>query len=133
MTISIYNADQQELNAVLATTVHETGNYVTPAFTPGTYRIHIKVDGYLAQLYSDVVIAAGSYVLDLSGLIAGDLNNTNNINILDVSIICSAFGSTIGDESYIAITDLNCDGFIYLIDISFINCNFGLDNPPVME
>jgi len=135
ITISIYNLDQPELNEVFVTTIDAEANFATPAFPTGTYSILVKVDGYLAILYSDVIIESGSNVLDISGLIFGDLNNTNNINILDVSVMCSAFGSTLGDANYMAIADLNCDGFINLLDFSLLNVHFGSvgANPPTME
>ncbi len=132
MTISIYNADFPELNNVFSTTIDENGNFTTPQFAPGTYSILIKVDGYLAKLFPDEIIENGINPLDISGLIGGDFNNSNSINVMDVSVMCAAFGSVVGEEAYNPSVDMNCDGVVNIYDISALNITFGMegDQPP---
>lgn len=127
ITISTYNAEHTELNAVFSTTIDANGDFATPSFSTGTYSVLIKVDGYLAKLYPNKIIESGSNQLAISGLIAGDVNNTNNINILDVTLFSMAFGSTVGDSNYNLSVDLNCDGIVNILDFTILSPSFGLE------
>lgn len=132
MTISIYNQEHPELNDVFVTTIDENGHFTTPQFSIGTYSILIKVDGYLAKLYPDETIEVEGIQLEISGLIGGDANNSNNVNISDISFISAAFGSAMGDANYNFLVDLNCDGVVNISDVSLMNVSFGMsgDDPP---
>ncbi len=60
----------------------------------------------------------------ISGLVIGDINNSNNVNLVDVSAQNASFGSVDGDSDYNHLADLNCDGLINIIDVSILNSNF---------
>jgi len=54
-----------------------------------------------------------------------DLNNDGTVNILDVSIVALAFGSTPDDPNWNIIADLNRDQTINILDISAVAREFG--------
>ena len=54
-----------------------------------------------------------------------DLNADGTINILDISVVAMAFGSTPEDPDWSVIADLNIDRVINILDISTIAMDFG--------
>lgn len=133
ITLAIYDSESSEMGELVVTTIDSNGDYDTPDFPIGTYDIYVTVQGYLTKLYSEVLIENGSNELDISGIIPGDLNSSNGVNIVDVSIMSAAFGSSTGDGNYNFLADFNCDGGINIIDVSILNVSFGLvgDSPPI--
>ena len=125
ITISIYNEEYPQLNDVFTTIVNANGDFTTPTWTTGVYSILIKIDGCLARLYPDETIVSGINPLMISAIVIGDINNSNNINLGDVSSFNAAFGSINGDVNYNSLADLNCDGLINILDVSILNSNFG--------
>jgi hypothetical protein len=75
-------------------------------------------DQYPEQLYLDL-----SYYEVVS-----DLNNDGTVDILDVSMVALAFGSTPDDPNWNMIADLNRDQTINILDISAVAKEF---NKPV--
>ena len=124
--INVFNQDFPSLNAVFYTTMDVNGNFSSPEFPSGSYNLLIKVQGYLARLYPNTEIVSGTNSLDVNSLIPGDLNGDNFVNLLDISVINAAFGSTAGDSNYNPIADLNCDGLVNVLDVSVLNTSFGL-------
>ncbi len=126
MTIEVYNQSDSQLEAVFNTTADANGDYVSPTFATGNYEILITVEGYLSQLYSNVTVNNGANQLDITGIIAGDINATNNVNIQDISILNLAFGTVSGNPNYNFLADFNCDGFVNILDLSILNISFGM-------
>jgi hypothetical protein len=59
------------------------------------------------------------------GVIPGDLNDDDIVDIHDVAIWASAFGSSSGDGNWNPDADLNTDGLIDIFDGIIIILNFG--------
>lgn len=47
------------------------------------------------------------------------------INILDISIVASAYGAAEGDEGYTAIADLDDNQQINILDVSIVAMDYG--------
>jgi parallel beta-helix repeat protein len=60
-----------------------------------------------------------------SELLQTDLNHDGIVNILDISIIAIAFGSTPGDPHWNETADLNNDQLINILDISMVAKDYG--------
>jgi hypothetical protein len=60
-----------------------------------------------------------------SGCYYGNMNNDNEVNIVDVSIVALAFGTQRGDPKYNLKFDVNGDGKIDIVDISIVAIAFG--------
>jgi len=58
-------------------------------------------------------------------IIVSDLNRDGIVNILDISIVAMAFGSTPGDTNWNVIADLNNDEIVNILDISTIAKDYG--------
>lgn len=50
----------------------------------------------------------------------GDFNNDGTVNLYDLSLFSSHFGSLMGSPQYDAAFDLNCDGMINVLDVTLI-------------
>ncbi len=125
MTIGIYNSDQT-LNKFLEVSIDSNGDYNAVGTPTGTFDIYVTVQGYLTKSYPDFLLNSGVNELDVLGIIAGDLNESNSVNIQDISILSFAFGTDEGSANYNFLADFNCDGFINILDISIMSISFGL-------
>lgn len=125
VTIELYNQDFATLNTVLNTTVDATGAFISIDFPSGVYNVRVKIEGFLSSYYSDVIFSEGDNTLAVNALLAGDLDGDNQIGLIDISILNSAYGTLEGDDAFNTIADLNCDGFISLIDFSILNVGYG--------
>lgn len=108
-------------------TPFNNGQFSTMVNLPvASYNVSIKINGFLSKVFENINFNTDGVELEIGELIKGDLNGDDGINILDVSIINVAFGSTIGDENFDIDSDLNCDGGINILDISKLNLGFNL-------
>src|SRR5207245_11756483 len=57
--------------------------------------------------------------------VVGDVNGDGKVNIVDMSMVGSTFGSKLGDPRYNPAADLNQDGRIDISDMSIVGSNFG--------
>ena len=133
--IILMNNDVSGLNYAFDTEVDETGHFSTPFFEAGTYDIYVKVDGYLTRLYANTVLAEGLNFQTVDGIIPGDINGDDFVNLLDFSVLTASFGAMVGEENYNSISDFNCDGTINIIDVSILASSFGLVGaiPPLLS
>lgn len=126
VTLSLYNTGDFSLSQVIETSIGLNGGFTMAVTAPGTYNILVKVDGYLAKMYSNQVIAEGGGMLVFSGLHGGDLNNSNSVNLVDISVMNLSMGAAVGEDNYNFLADINCDGWVNLIDVSVLNTTFGM-------
>ncbi len=104
------------------------------AFNNGTvgppYTVDISRIGYLDASISFTDPSDASAVW----LLAGDLNNDNKVNILDVQLVASLLGSPTGPSTLSQAADYSGPGFapdgqINIIDLVLVAKNFGLNGP----
>ena len=62
-------------------------------------------------------------------LLGGDANEDGMVNIIDLSIIGAAFGSSTGSATWDERADINRDGFVNICDITLATSNFGRVEP----
>ncbi len=67
---------------------------------------------------------AAMYVPTLVSLF-GDLNSDGTVNILDISIVAFAYGSTPGNERWNPEADTNHDGIVNIVDVAQVAREFG--------
>ncbi len=133
MTIDFYSPGTDVLEISYSTLISAAGTFSIAEIPVGTFDIYIKIDGYLADGYLGYVLIDGPNNLLMVSPIPGDLNGDNGVNIVDLSVVNGAFGSTTGAPNFNPLADMNCDGGVNIIDVSILNGSFGLtgDNPPV--
>jgi len=97
---------------------------VNHAFTQtGSYNVTLTVVDSLSRTAS---ISAILQVLN-STVKLYDLNHDGKINIIDISIVAKAFGTSPGMPGWNPIADVNNDGTVNIKDISLVAKNFGKD------
>jgi len=106
-------------------TTSTAGTFELESIEPGTYDIGVKGDTTLRRVTGDVVLAAGPNTVDLGTLLAGDGNNDNVVNFLDLSLLVPTFGTCAGGGAYNAAVDFNGDTCVTFIDLSLLATNFG--------
>lgn len=82
---------------------------------PEGYTIRISKPGYLSRNIKNVMVDIGSANSPVA-LWAGDINQDNSINMVDVVEIAKAFNTTSTNENFNSVCDLNKDNVINLID-----------------
>ena len=61
-------------------------------------------------------------------ILASDLNRDRTVNVLDLTIVATAFGSISGEPEYNAVADLDKNRAINIIDVSIVAKDFGKTN-----
>ena len=102
------------------------GAYTIDGLATGTYDLYIRVDGFLQKLNENVEITPSSNSVELSGLLAGDINGDNTVGPLDLSLFLSAYNSGSGEPDYDLNSDFDCNGNIGPLDLSQLLSNYNL-------
>lgn len=110
---------------VLAVAVVGVREAITPSST-------YALNGATVTIASRTYTANTTDTFDLA-----DLNADGKVNILDLTIVATAFGANLGDPNWNPTADLNKDGVINVLDIALVAEDYGrLTNqvaPPTFE
>ncbi len=134
MTVKLYTPGTSLLFQTYNTTITASGSFSVPGIPSGTYDIFVKIDGYLQKGFPSVSISTSGGSLAVGAIINGDINNSNGINISDLTSLSSSFGLVEGDSGYNPDADLNCSGGVNISDLTLLSSNFGLSGavPPIL-
>jgi hypothetical protein len=98
------------------------GDFVISDAPADTYTATANSPGFLAAVCADVVHAADALTsLESVTLLAGDIDDSGEIDITDAVAIGAVFGSSAPGE----IADLNVDGVVDILDLILMSVNFG--------
>jgi hypothetical protein len=111
-------------------TLGSDGSYSLANVPNGTYTAAIKGAKWLQTDVQNVVVNGANVTGVNATLLPGDANGDNVVNLLDFSILASAFGSAVGDPAWNAAADFNCDGVVNLTDFGLLAEDFGLAGDP---
>jgi len=99
------------------------GTFSITNVSAGTYTVSASIASYLRAEKSGVAVTNGSTVtLPDVTLLAGDVDNNCAINIIDLAILGSAFGSSPPTDPRV---DFNQDNRVNVLDLSLLSGNFG--------
>lgn len=112
--------------AVLTQTIipDASGAYSIPNVAAGTYTIGIKGSVWLRKSVG-ADTTAGDTIVPSVTLLTGDLNNDNQVNGTDLSLMRHAYGSVPSKTNWSAAADLNGDGQVSMLDLSLLRANYG--------
>jgi hypothetical protein len=115
------------VNGTVATTMTDSwGDYGFDDVISGLYDLSFEHDMYLSAELTGCAVAGGvTNYLPAVTLLAGDLNNDEVIDILDLSFCAFHFNEVYADA------DANADGIVDIFDIVLIGKNFGQTGPTV--
>lgn len=92
---------------------------------PGTYDILLDRDGYLDHVIASKTINSGDTLdIGLKELYAGDFNKDGVIQLLDLSMLYSAYQTDTTSSNFDKKIDVNDDGRIQLLDLSALKANY---------
>ena len=97
------------------------GAYVVANIPPGRHAVLLRASGFLDLVVEGIALGSGQhFVLPDRILLAGDLNDDEQIDVLDLVIVGSQFGSTMPDP---LTADVNADGEVDILDIVLVAKN----------
>lgn len=97
----------------------------------GTYDIAVDAPHFLQKVLPGVSTVGGNNVLNLQvTLIAGDANNDNSVDVLDLDILIQNFDTSAADPFWDESADFNCDNSIDVLDLDLLIRNFDLQGDP---
>ncbi len=126
VNVKLYTPGTAMLVAEYNTTIDASGNFTATDLLTGTYDVIVKVDRHLAKGFQDVVIAGGVNALAVGAVQNGDANNSNGINVRDLTFISGAYNTLEGNAGYNANADLNCSGGVNIQDLTIVSGAFNL-------
>lgn len=104
-------------------TVAADGSFTLQNIPVDTYNVAIKASKWLQK-----VVVIDTSAGDVSGveamLTAGDANNDNSVDVLDLDLLVQTFDTCEGDPGFIPGADFNCDGCADVLDLDILVRNF---------
>ncbi len=140
--------DEDAAKEGVQVTIRSDGSFQLLGVPSGRWELVAKMPSYLRGQYYDP--AANSRILQVVAgdtlqsvdilnrhqspeLLGGDANDDNRINIVDLTLLSTAFGSGSGDADYLQGADLDADGQIGVADFAILAQNFGEIGIPPTE
>ena len=102
------------------------GFYTLPALPVGTYTITVEMARCLDS-ERVMLLVWGANDLPTVRLLAGDANDDDAVDIVDMSIIGGKYGATVDPLTERA--DVNADGYVDIVDIVLAAGNYGSASP----
>jgi hypothetical protein len=111
-----------DLGGEFGATTEADGHFVIEQAVADTYTLTDNSAGFLAAVCEDVAHSedALTELADVE-LLAGDIDDSGEIDIVDAAAIGLVFGSTEPGE----VADLNVDGEVDILDLILMSANFG--------
>ena len=126
LNVNLYAPGDNTMLYSFATLLNTNGDIVIDDGIPiGNYDIYVKIDGHLAKGFYNESITTGNNLVLVGSPKAGDLNNDNMVNILDLTALNMSYGLSESDSNFNYLADLNCDGGVNIIDVSTQMIAFG--------
>ncbi|MBC7232386.1 MAG: hypothetical protein H5T68_03980 [Chloroflexi bacterium] len=99
----------------------QNGNFTVCGITPGTYNVVVRGFNTLANKRTGIAVPAnGTIPVDFGTLTPGDASGNNVVDILDYSILATAYATCSGGLGWDPRADFNCSGCIEILDYSLL-------------
>jgi hypothetical protein len=102
------------------------GSYTFNTTATGMCEIAAKGSHWLRKMSATVNLTPGGTTVVSLSLFNGDVNDDNEVDIGDYSLLSIAFGSVPGDPNWNAEADLNGDDEVDIGDFAILSNNFGM-------
>ena len=124
-TIELYLPGTSIMVAQTTVVADITQNLLSlPLIDLGLFDVVVTVDGYLSAGYTSINLLTSPVSVNISGLLCGDFDGSNGININDLSVISSHFNTSAGQPNFYEPADVNCDDGINIADFSVVIAGF---------
>lgn len=102
-----------------------SGAFFLPGIPPGEIALVFSAPSCLVSRRALLVVSGGAHTLpDPVPLRPGDINGDGVVDILDLTLLASAFRARTGDGNFNEAADLNCDGEINILDLTLLAGSF---------
>jgi hypothetical protein len=130
LTLSLQSGGPNNEFTGLATDT--SGWFTMPVGTlpSGTYNWRVKGPKYLATSGTVSLTAGVSASAEMSLMLAGDCNNSNNVSSPDFTILRATFGKSSGQPGYDDRADFDNNQAVGASDFSLLRANFGTAGAP---
>jgi len=127
LTLRFYPQGETVSSFTTAVATDEQGRFTLTDLTPGTYTVCVRNPHSLTDLANGVqIMAGGTAQMAALSLLEGDANGDDWINILDFSLLASAFSKRSGQSGFNPLADFNDDGVVDILDFSLLAMNFNV-------
>lgn len=118
-TLSLYETETNSLEGTYTGSTNNEGKAVFKDLPTGTFDCYIKVERFLQKAISQQELITGENELTTS-LILGDIaeDQTNSININDLSAMLATYGLQSGETGYNSNGDFDCTNAVNINDLS---------------
>lgn len=111
-----------EVPGGVSATTDQDGRYLLPGLPTGMYAVMARMPGYLESRQVTVAVTAGTQtILPDVTLRGGDPNGDCTINLFDLIVVASNYGSAQPDPR----ADINADGQVDIRDLVLVGRNLG--------
>jgi subtilisin family serine protease len=110
-------------------TLAADGSFSFSGIPARVYKVAVKGHKWLQHLVT-VDPTLGTVSNLTINLLAGDIREDNKVDINDLGVLASAFGSTPSSGSWNEAADLNCDGKVDITDLGLLSNNYGKTGDP---
>lgn len=106
-----------------STEVTSDGDFLLSGVPYKVHVLHIKGEKWLAQnVMVDTLMGDVADIAHL--LLAGDADNSNSVDVLDLDLLIQAFDSTPDTVNWNRNADFNCDESVDVLDLDILLRNF---------
>jgi hypothetical protein len=110
-------------------TLAADGSFSFSGIPARVYKVAVKGHKWLQKLVS-VDSTLGTVSNLTINLLAGDVKEDNKVDINDLGVLASAYGSTPVSGNWNEEADLNCDGKVNIADLGLLSNNYGKTGDP---
>jgi hypothetical protein len=103
----------------------QSGHMAIAGVPVGTFAIRVKGMHTLANRRLGSTLLPGANIVSMGGLAEGDVDNDNDVDATDASLLNLAFGATPGGAHWDPRADLNEDDMITAADMGLLALHFG--------
>jgi len=125
LTVELRDPTTDALLQVFSPRTDNMGRFSIAGLTPGTYDLRVKGMHTLANRWSGLSLTSGVNTVNMGTLREGDVDNDNDVDGTDASLLNLAFGSVPGGANWDPRADLNEDGVVNGVDMALLAATFG--------
>jgi hypothetical protein len=132
LSVTLFAAGHTTPTYAVETICDQNGVFTVTNILTGTYDIKVRDLHSLKNVRQDYVIGLGINSVNMGTLIEGDADANDVIDILDFSLLASAYSTSEGDPAFDPRTDFNNSGNIDILDFSLLAANYSLSGENVL-
>ncbi len=124
LNVTFYFTGTSTVYKSVNVTTTNTGVFTVTGLDLYTWDIRVKGLHSLANKKNNVTVVTSTAPINFGLLYEGDADGNNRVNILDFSILATAYGKQSGQPGFDVRADFNNNGRIEILDFSLLATNY---------